>query len=397
MDSVSPACRRQLRLGYLYIFFFNLFFWYGAWLVLFLRYINYVELGIIQSVALLTTVLFEIPTGAVTDIIGKRRALLLSCALILVGELLVPLFPSFAIFLVSNIIIRLGLSFYSGTMDAFMYDTLASARATSQHSHVLSRMSMYSTLAIGLASIIGGALFLLYPAFPWYLTAIAKFICLIIALFMVEPVVDTVKVSLSQLIPQLLTGFHHLFSSKLFWLSIFIVSFGIFSKINYEILDDTNVVEFGLNSSQIGLFYSFLLLVSLPVSAYYHRLQTIFTPLTLMIVSMLLYGLVLALVPLVGLPLFLLLVSFRGSVSPLRTNSISQIINQYTPSSIRATTLSTLELINSLPFVLISIPLGGLMQQYSARVVTGVTGLLIITVLLLQLPHLVKMYSRYSP
>ena len=277
-----------------------------------------------------------------------------------------------------------------------MYDTLVSAGQTDEYPQVVSKMSTYSSIATGFASISGGFLFLLHPGFPWYLTSLAKLTCVFIAILMIEPAVDTFKVSFENVRSQFFVGFRQLFSSKVFWLSLFILSFGIFSKVNSEILDDTNVIEFGLNSAQIGTFFAVLLISSVPFSLFYHRLQKIISPLYLMIGSMLIYGIILAAVPFVSLPVFLLIVTFRASLSTIRTNSVSQIINQVTPSAIRTTTLSTVELINTIPFVLFSYPIGLFMKMYSARAVTSVIGFLIIFILSVQVPGVISRFRHFG-
>ncbi len=382
-----PNYKTNLFLGYLYIFLFNATFWYGTWALFFLSKVSYGDLGIIQSATLFTTLITEVPTGALSDIIGKKTSLIISALLIAIGELFVPIFPGFWIFLITGVVIRLGMSFYSGTMDAFMYDTLVSAKQTDLHPKVLSRMSLFTSAAIAFASIVGGFLYLVNFALPWYFTFAAKLLCFFIAFFMIEPAVDTEKTEMKNVLKQNLLGFKHLFSPQLLQFSLFIVSFSIIGRIAYEILDDTNVVEVGLNASQIGAYYAIFIFLSLPISLLYNRIQKKIAPLNLLLITVVLYALIQVFTPIVSVPLYLAIFTVRIIIYPLYTNAMSQILNAKTPSNIRATTLSTVELISALPFVILSFPIGLLMESLTSRVVTGIFGMILLILVLVQIVY----------
>jgi len=53
---------------------------------------------------------------------------------------------------------------------------------------------------------------------------------------------------------------------------------------------------------------------------------------------------------------------------PIRTSAITEIINRNTPSKIRATTISTNELLRKIPFVFLSGIIGKLIDIHGAKV-----------------------------
>src|SRR3989344_5022524 len=77
--------RKNILLSYILAFSKNTWFWLGIWIFYYLRFTNYAGIGIIETVLIISITLAEIPTGAVADLFGKKKTLILAFLLEAIG------------------------------------------------------------------------------------------------------------------------------------------------------------------------------------------------------------------------------------------------------------------------------------------------------------------------
>ena len=65
--------KRNIVLAYILGYLKQSWFWLGIWVFYYLRFTNYAGIGIIESVMILTMTVGEIPTGAIADLLGKKK------------------------------------------------------------------------------------------------------------------------------------------------------------------------------------------------------------------------------------------------------------------------------------------------------------------------------------
>jgi len=95
-----------------------------AFLFFYLRYFSFTEIATLIAIRALATNLFEIPTGAFADMVGRKVAVILS---FLVGGIALFIFPfttAFWVFAVLEVVRGLSNALYSGSLEALVYDTL---------------------------------------------------------------------------------------------------------------------------------------------------------------------------------------------------------------------------------------------------------------------------------
>ena len=99
-----------------------------AWLPVFFLYfsekLTLPEVLVLESVYYLAVVLTEVPSGYLSDTLGRRRTLLLSGIALLVAYLCFLLSPQFAGFAAGQVLLALSIAFRSGTDTAFHYESL---------------------------------------------------------------------------------------------------------------------------------------------------------------------------------------------------------------------------------------------------------------------------------
>ncbi len=129
----SPFALANVRRFIAFRVFFNARFYYPVFTILFLDYgLSIEQFSLLNTVWAFTIVLAEIPSGALADLIGRRR-LLITTSFCMVAEMgliaFVPLGNSalvFSVFLANRILSGLAEAMASGADEAMAYDTLVS-------------------------------------------------------------------------------------------------------------------------------------------------------------------------------------------------------------------------------------------------------------------------------
>ncbi len=359
---------KNINRGYILSAIHNSIFWYSPWLLYFLNYINYSQVAIVEAVGVITSVITEVPTGAIADLIGKKKTLILSFLFTSIGEILTALYPGFLTFIIAYIILNIGYSLYSGTIDAFLYDTLVGEKREKEYSKVLSRSNAVTSAATAFACILGGFMYKIWMILPFIATGITKFIGFLTAFLIDEPKVDTYKFSFKNFISQTKKGFNHLFDKKMIQISILLITFGAFYTIAYELLDDVSVIAYGYEATGIGILYGVLILLALPFSLLYEKLAKKYRSYTLLAIGAIVIILNYIFSPWINVYIWTTLFLINILYSPIRKNAICEIINKNTPSKIRATTISTNELLRKLPYVFLAGIIGGLIDKQGAKI-----------------------------
>jgi MFS family permease len=127
----SPFALANVRRFIAFRAFFNARFYYPVFTILFLDYgLTIEQFALLNTVWAFTIVLAEVPSGALADLIGRKRLLVTTCWL-MIGEMLllsfVPLGSSsliFSAFLLNRILSGLAEALASGADEAMAYDTL---------------------------------------------------------------------------------------------------------------------------------------------------------------------------------------------------------------------------------------------------------------------------------
>lgn len=103
--------RRNVLLSYFLAFSKTTWFWLGVWVFYYLRFTNYAGIGILETILIVTITLAEIPTGAVADLFGKKRTLILAFFLEAIGALMMAAAPNFQVLALSVFVLCVGVLF----------------------------------------------------------------------------------------------------------------------------------------------------------------------------------------------------------------------------------------------------------------------------------------------
>lgn len=126
------------------------------------------DIFIIQACFAISVVLFEIPTGYFSDVLGRKKSLILGMSLGIIGLGTYSMTRDFWWFLIAELILWLGSSFISGTDSAMLYDTLLDEGRATENKKIQWYLQTVSSIAEASASFLGGFLAVISIYLPFY-------------------------------------------------------------------------------------------------------------------------------------------------------------------------------------------------------------------------------------
>jgi len=185
--------RRNLKL-FPWFFFLRSFRFINVVLVLYYADISgsYALAMTVFTVGLISTSIFEVPTGIISDkYLGRAKTLAVGTFIDGISLLILGFagyLSSYTLLLLSSIIHGCALSMYSGTDKAFVFETVKELRKTNKFAHIFGRMNSMSQISMAIAGLFGA--FLIYKTsytFVAFISTIPLFLLSFICLFMIEP------------------------------------------------------------------------------------------------------------------------------------------------------------------------------------------------------------------
>jgi len=114
---------------------------------------------ITEAAFALTIVLFEVPSGWLSDVWRRKYTLLASDSLWIVGMALLLVADSLAWALAAQCILGVAFSLSSGTNLALLYDTLLAMGKQDEFSRTQGRLAGYAFYSVGTSSLLGGFIY----------------------------------------------------------------------------------------------------------------------------------------------------------------------------------------------------------------------------------------------
>ena len=178
---------RNIKLLEWHKFFVSFVLWGPIAILYFSKVSGSYALGLsIFSVVMLTAALFELPTGILSDFVGRKKTMLLGASNYIVGFVLYAIGSSYPTLLLGAVFEGLARSFYSGNNDALLYDSLAQSNRKVELSHIMGKVGAMGQWALAVAGLLGGII--ANWSFQWvmWVSVIPQVICLGLSLMIVD-------------------------------------------------------------------------------------------------------------------------------------------------------------------------------------------------------------------
>ena len=323
------------------------------------------EVMLLQAIYSLSVALFEIPSGYIADIFGRKQTIVLSTIFAFIGYLVFSFYGGFYAFAIAQVLIGIGGSLMSGSDSAIIYDTLLETNNKTNYTKIEGRSYAIGNFSEALAGILGGFLAVGSIYLPIYVQTSILFFSIPIALTLVEPTMhEENKLDRSFSAIMGVVKFAIIDHAKLRWLIIYSSAMGV-ATLSMAWFAQPFFKEVG-----VPLFYFGILWAGLNFSAgltsfnaykfdkkknNYNMLAYISLA---MIISFILLGFNNSLF---GLIFIFIIYLLRGIVTPILRNGI----NINTTSNKRATVLSVRSFIIRISFAICAPILGYISQNHS--------------------------------
>jgi len=357
---------KNILLYYIITAFSSAWFIIANWLFFVLRFISPYNMAVLEAVSFGIGLLLEVPSGAIADLIGKKKTVQLGLALQTIGMVMITLSALSIWFLIlGNITIIAAFAFISGSLEALAYDTLVEDGNEDKYDKVASKIGVIFPIIFVIGALGGGILWKISQYLPFIMSSISFFIAFMISFKLTEPKVDTYQFSFKQFIKQNKEGFKQLTGINLLhYLPVFIAVAASYYMWNTGIIRILMGEEFGYNGETLSYLVGFTMIVSSIVLHYFDKIKDFLgnrRGLILICIGTLIAWLLAAITNniLVGAVVFLLL-AVSGQ---LHTPWVSSILNKHVPSNLRATSISTMQFFVQIPYVVVVIFYGSLVNQ----------------------------------
>lgn len=144
---------------------------------------------LLQSIFAVTVFICEVPSGYVSDLLGRKNTLIVASILKAIGFTLFPLADSFELLAIAEVILGIAVSLSSGTDTALIYDTMEVVSPKKAQIKVLGKSVYYLSLGEGFASLIASLMLIAGSSVKSLaiVSAVIAWVPLGICLTLVEP------------------------------------------------------------------------------------------------------------------------------------------------------------------------------------------------------------------
>ncbi len=365
--------------------FLNGWFVLPNWVFYFSQFISIPQIGVIDGISKLVGIFLEVPSGAISDLLGKKRTLIAGNLAISICCILLINADNYVGLLVGNIFMFIGFAFLSGSKEAFLYDSLKDIHQEQQYDEVLGKVNSLATVTTVVSIGLGGFLYRLHPQLTFVAWLIFNVCSMITLAYMREPKTDEEHISYAAYFQKLRDGVRSIFTKSV---QRFILPVLFFSTLlrSYEgVIRQNTGAYFGFSGETFGYILALVLIPTMVASYNYKKLSTYFAR-KIELVFIALYMLAFLLIFITN-NLFIGVFSFLSMyvAQEISKPYVLSLVNKHTHSKHRATALSTVSLLSEFPYMFAVLFLGSLLEVSVINYYYGVLLLALVAYLLAQL------------
>lgn len=190
MDVILPDRRAMARNVSLYPWFRfaqNLSFWQAIWFLFLQQELSAAEAILLYAVYDVATTVMEVPSGYMSDRLGRRRTLIGAGFFGALGAGLIAVGSGFAVFALAQVCLGVSAAFVSGTDNALLYESLAAQGREDETEAQEARGWRAALTGLALSAITGGVMATYAYELAFVAGAIAYVAVLVMAWFFGEP------------------------------------------------------------------------------------------------------------------------------------------------------------------------------------------------------------------
>ena len=346
---------RRLWSVYGFRFFNNLILWYAIEKVIFSQSgIDYAGIIVLGIIAQASQVFLEVPTSILSDRWSRKKTLILSACFMLMATAL-PLFKqNYTIFITYQLLWAIAYALESGTVNAYLYDSLKEMKQEASYKRILSQLEVLTWAAILLAGLLATATTAIFDELTNFLFTLAPVsLALWFATRLREPHFHKTEADVSHLnhLRKTIAQVHR--RRWLWWLAVAAAAI-IATQFWWYEYSGIYYLDAGLDSRLFGMLVVIVGLGVIAGGVLAHRIPT--TLHSLLMFHALAFGSLVGLATTDVLPSFVPIFILFASLQFIRL-SLEEIIQHHIDSSIRATVLSLSNMGSRIIFFVAVIPI----------------------------------------
>ena len=210
-----------------------------AWLPVFFLYFSSIlslkEVLLLEALYYIAVVFLEVPTGYFSDVVGRRKTLIIGAIFLCLACVFFYLGKDFWILALGQLSFALHMSFVSGTNTVFHFETLQALGEESKYGDREAIVQKYGMIAGGTSALVGGAIAMNNLSNVYIATFIAAVFALILTLKFKEPkhAVEETK-AMKNMLLQLSSTTSFLKQKPIGWIFLFYVAIYAITHVPYE-------------------------------------------------------------------------------------------------------------------------------------------------------------------
>lgn len=131
--------------------------------------ISFSKLSLIETASMVVLVFFEVPTGALADLIGRKKSMSLGCCLMGCEYILIGAGYSFGFFIAAALIGGLGICLESGADDALLYDSLKKLKREGEFKKYLGQSNAVFKISAAISGVISAYIYSFDKSLVFYI------------------------------------------------------------------------------------------------------------------------------------------------------------------------------------------------------------------------------------
>ncbi|MBI4973200.1 MFS transporter [Candidatus Roizmanbacteria bacterium] len=179
---------RNIRLLSIFNFLIGFTFFAPLAIIYFAKVSGSYTLGTsIFGIMMLSAAIFEVPTGILSDKVGRRYTIILGSWARVIAFIFYAIGISYWFLVGGAILEGLSRAFYSGNNEALLYDTLADDGKEKEYKEQLGKTSATEFTGLTLSAVIGGLVAQISFVYVMWLAVFSQIILLMVSFLFIEP------------------------------------------------------------------------------------------------------------------------------------------------------------------------------------------------------------------
>lgn len=185
--------------------------------------LNFSQINSAISIGLIWSVILELPSGALADLIGRKKTIIIGRIFLVIAYVAFALQHNWLGIMLHQIFYYTDQAMNSGAQSALLFDSLKENEKEKEYYKKVEADSFFlNTVGMGVASIISGLLYKINSFLPFTIMIPITITGAVMSFFYTEPKIDSQKYSLKAYLRQNVDGMKHIVrNSKIKWISIF--------------------------------------------------------------------------------------------------------------------------------------------------------------------------------